>query len=127
MDELRGQESERGQRLWPMIHGPIVWAVHFCISYATAAIWCARSAGASDGLQWLVGGYSAVALALIALVAWRAWRQWDYSDDWDYDHARSNNEHRREFLGHAGFLLAGMSAVGVVYVTLPAFLTGLCG
>jgi hypothetical protein len=125
MDDLRGQESERGQSLWPMIYAPTIWAVHFCVSYGTAALWCTRN-GPSDWLQWIVAAFSTVALGLIALVAWRAWRQWDYSDDWDYDHARASNEHRREFLGHAGFLLAGVSAVGVIYVTLPAFLTGVC-
>lgn len=126
MDHLRGQESERSRTLWPMIFAPTIWALHFCLSYGTAALWCARL-GAPGGLVWVLAAYSGLALALIALVAWRSWRQWDYADDHDYDHARANDEHRREFLGNASFLLAGVSAVGVIYVTLPAFLTGVCG
>ena len=67
-----------------------------------------------------------LALLAIGFVGWRAWRQWDYTDDWDYVHGKCTDEHRREFLGHAGLLLAVVSAIGVIYVSLPALLTGVC-
>jgi len=126
MTNLRRPGTARGQSIWPMIFAPIVWALHFCLSYGTAAIWCAKRGGGEAGLQAVLLLLGLGALGLIALIGWRAWRQWDYTDDWDYDHAKANNENRREFLGHAGFLLALVSAVGVIYVTLPALLAGGC-
>lgn len=126
MSKAQRHDTKRGQSLWPMIYAPIVWALHFCTSYAVAAVWCAKFGPAGDALPAVIGGLSLAALALIGFIAWRSWRQWDYSDDWDYDHAEPNDEHRREFLGHAGFLLAGVSAVGVIYVAMAAVLTGVC-
>lgn len=118
--------TPRGEKIWPLFHAPIVWAAHFCLSYATAAVWCAKSPGTTDALPATLIGFGIVAIALIALFGWYAWRQWNFTEGRNYDHAEAEDEHRREFLGHAGLLLALVSAVGVIYVTLPAFLTGVC-
>ena len=50
----------------------------------------------------------------------------DYLDDYDYVHSGSTDEHRREFLGHAGFMLACLSFVAVIFNTLPAWFAGTC-
>ena len=47
---------------------------------------------------------TAVALVAIVVLGWKAWKQWDYLDDFDYVHDQPTTEHRREFLGHAGWL-----------------------
>lgn len=126
MDEPNPRDTKGGRSLWTMIQGPIVWAVHFCLSYGTAAVWCAKIGTDSGTLQWIISLYTLAALSIIAFVGWRAWRRWDYPRAHNYDHATADEESRRQFLGHAGLLLAGVSAVGVIYVTLPVFLTGGC-
>ncbi len=126
MGETQGINLKRGQSLWHMILAPIIWAVHFCLCYGTAAVWCAKVGAEIGTLRLILGLFTIVALALIAVVAWRAWRRWNYAKGQDYDHAAADTENRRQFLGHAGFLLSGVSAVGVIYVTLPAFLAGGC-
>lgn len=36
---------DRNRSLWHMILAPTIWAIHFCVTYATAAIFCAKAAG----------------------------------------------------------------------------------
>lgn len=115
--------SEEQSSLWMIALGPTIWAVHFIVCYSATAVVCAKLHGlAADGwlLQGLIAGATAVALAGIAWVGWRSWRQWDFLDDGDHVHHQAVTEHRHEFLGHASFLLACLSFVGVLYVALPA-------
>ena len=122
--------AEEADTLWQITLGPLIWAVHFAASYAAAAVTCAKLTGEMDhSLDWLrlgIGVGTAVALALIAWVGWRAWRAWDFLDDWDYVHGGDASEDRHEFLGHAAFLLAGLSFIGVCYTALPALLIESC-
>ena len=117
--------SPREKSLWHMVAAPVVWALHFVCVYGWTAVTCANTGAAADARVG-VAALTVIALAIIVFVAWRAWRQWDYADDWDYEHEAPTDEHRREFLGHAGWLLAIVSAVGVVYVALPAVFIGSC-
>ncbi len=117
---------ERQRSLWHLILGPTIWALHFCVVYATTAIICAKGSAPPETLRLLILAVTLVALAAIVVVGWRAWVQWDYTDDYDYEHDGHSVEDRREFLGHAGFLLCVVSAVGVVYVALPAAFVGSC-
>ncbi len=102
----------RHRNIYRMIAAPTIWAVHFLVAYATAAIWCAKIGGDTATLTWIVTGYTLVALALIAWFGTAMWRQWDYLDDRDYIHGGDTDEDRREFMGQAGFLLACLSFVG---------------
>ncbi|ETX30394.1 hypothetical protein [Roseivivax isoporae] len=115
----------RESSLWHMISAPTIWALHFCVVYGWTASVCARGpdpAAARLG----IGIATAVALLGIAVVGWRAWRQWDYLDDYDYEHDGPSVEDRREFLGHAGWLLAIVSAIGVIFVGMPALFIETC-
>ena len=120
--------SEEQSSLWLIALGPTIWALHFIACYAATAGVCAKlDRLAEDGwlLRAMIGTATAVALALIAWIGWRSWRQWDFLDDRNHVHHRPVTEHRHEFLGHASFLLACLSFVGVLYVALPAvFVTG---
>ncbi|QHQ35796.1 hypothetical protein [Algicella marina] len=115
----------RHASLWHMVLAPVIWALHFAAIYGVTAIACAK-ADATDTARWTIFALSALALAGIALNAWRAWVQWDYPSDQNYVHDAPTAEHRREFLGHAGFLLSVVSAIGVVFATLPAVLIRSC-
>jgi lysylphosphatidylglycerol synthetase-like protein (DUF2156 family) len=113
--------------LWRITFGPLVWAVHFAVSYGATAVICAKGdAGAVDSLRLGVGIGTAVALAGIIWLAWQAWKQWDLVRDRDWENDQGNGEDRHQFLGHAAFLLAVISFIGVSYVALPVLLIGSC-
>ncbi len=120
------RDLPRHRNLFRMIFAPTVWAVHFLLAYATTAIWCAKVGGDVARLAWIVTGYTVLAEALIVWFAVAMWRQWDYMDDFDYVHDGDTDEDRREFLGHAGFMLACLSFVAVIFTALPAWLIGTC-
>lgn len=130
MTRGRGHRTDLGAEaasLWRIALSPTIWALHFVACYATAAVWCAK-ADLFDlsTLRIAIAGYTVFALGLISWLAWRAWVQWDFLDDLDHDHAGEQAEHRHEFLGHAAFLLSGLSLVGVIYVAMPAFFAASC-
>jgi len=115
----------RHESLWYMIFAPGVWAVHFVAVYGWAAVICAK--GAPFALAR--GGIAVLTIIALGLILWHgvlAWRQWDFLDDGDHVHDRPTTNDRREFLGHAGLLLAIVAFVGVVFVSLPALLIGNC-
>ncbi len=115
--------AEAASSLWDIALGPVVWALYFLFCYTTTAIVCAKLGGAGPAFGWLrlaIGAATLLALAVIAWIGWRAWRQWDFLDDLDYEHDAAVTEDRHELLGHAGFLLAGLAFVGVLYVAMPA-------
>ncbi|MFN0262252.1 hypothetical protein ACKTEK_00085 [Tepidamorphus sp. 3E244] len=125
----RREFSEAASSLWLITIAPSLWALHFVIVYAGAAVLCAKTEGWVIGfaeLRIAIGVVTVVALAGICFVGWRSWRQWDYRHLGEYSHGEASNEHRHSFLGHAAFLLATMSAIGVLYTALPALLIGDC-
>ena len=118
----------RRESLWVLIAGPIIWSVHFLACYLTAAIWCAKLAapdGAVGPVRWAVAGYTAAALVGIGLSFFGALKRHRYGTatvPHDYDSAAD----RHRFLGFATLLLAGLSAVAVLYVGLVVVFIGSC-
>jgi hypothetical protein len=56
---------EHKESLWLLIVSPTIWAVHFLLSYISAAIWCAKFASRYDSIEpvrWAIVFYTAVAL-----------------------------------------------------------------
>ncbi len=121
--------AEEAESLWRIAFGPLFWVAHFVICYAATTLVCTKLTDIEGAMAWLrlgIAGLTILTLAGIALIGWRAWQQWDYLNDYDYVHDLAIEEHRHEFLGHASFLLALISFVGVVYVALPALFIGSC-
>ena len=90
--------------------GPLVWMIHFALSYAATAIFCAKTDAPGDAIGWLRGGIALgtlLALGAIAWLGWHSWRQWrtDNEDIWEDPAATSEDRH--QFLGHAALLLSG--------------------
>jgi len=112
---------DRGS-LWLLTVAPTIWAVHLLASYITGAIWCAKVAGPAGTLgsvRTLVFWYTAVALLGIAVVGIEGFRRHRYGTEASTRDLDSP-EDRHRFLGFATLLLAGMSAVAVLYAALAA-------
>ncbi|MCU0910959.1 MAG: hypothetical protein MUE98_06325 [Rhodobacteraceae bacterium] len=124
-DEEQLEFREESASLVRITAAPVVWAGHFLVCYCAVALVCAK--GWQTG--WLQPALLAVSLGALAVIAWlgfRSFRQWDVRNTGDFSNPHGEAEDRHQFLGHAAFLLAIVSAVGVVYVTLPILMIGVC-
>lgn len=107
---------EKNESLWLLIVSPTIWAAHFLVCYATAAIWCekfAASMGALRPVRWAIAAYTILALVGIALNGWSGLRRHRYGSG-SLPHDFDTPEDRHRFLGFATLLLAGLSAVAVL-------------
>lgn len=113
---------ERHRYLWLVFAAPAIWMLHFLAAYITAAVWCARHAGAGGslaGVQAAIGWYTAAALAGIAAVAWSGIRRHRHGGG-QRPHDADTPEDRHRFFGFATWLLAGLSAIATVMVAMAA-------
>ena len=119
---------EKKESLWVLTISPAIWSAHFLLSYATAAVWCAKLAGPGcplGGARTAIAVYTAVALAGIGLTGWMGFRRHSYGDA-ETPHDFDSPEDRHRFLGFATLLLSALSAVGTLYVALAAVFIGTC-
>jgi len=122
---VTGELPEEAESLWLLAASPALWAAHFALSYATAAIWCAKHAGPTGSLgpaRAAIGVYTVVALAGILIVGRRGWARHRRAEGHEHDFDSPAGRHG--FLGFTVSILSGMSAIGVVFVALPAVLIG---
>jgi hypothetical protein len=123
------RETGSGTDLWSVVISPSIWALHFLVCYAGAAIYCeklGRDAELGD-IRVLVLGATAVALAGIGLSTFRLWRVRGRSltdNDFEYEHDTPEERHR--FLSHVALMLCVLSAVAVLYVTIPMLYLSTC-
>ncbi|MFT6531406.1 MAG: hypothetical protein ACJASC_000941 [Limimaricola cinnabarinus] len=120
--------GEERESLWRIAFAPTIWAFHFAISYAAVSVYCFKfEPVASMGV--LRAGLIAMTLVMLAAIAWIGWRaylRWDVRGTGEFSNPEGSAEDRHQFLGHAGFLLAVVSFIGVVYDTLPLIVLGTC-
>jgi hypothetical protein len=121
--------------LWLLTIAPTIWAAHLLLSYATAAVWCARfaaPAGPLNGVRVAVAVYTAVALAAILVVGIEGYRRHRYAPGATGGGFEATTrdldtpEDRHRFLGFATLLLAGLSAVAVIYAAMAATFIDTC-
>jgi hypothetical protein len=122
--------------LWLLTIAPTLWAVHLLLCYVTAAIWCARfvaEGGRLDGVRTAITWYTVVALAGILMVGWEGLRRHSLpstplgsSRTEATTHDLDTPEDRHRFLGFATLLLAGLSAVAVLYAAIAAAFFDTC-
>jgi hypothetical protein len=108
--------------LWLLTIAPTIWAAHLLLCYITAAIWCAKfvSYGGALGSVWsAITWYTALALVGIVLIGWEGFRRHRHGTE-ATTHDLDSVDDRHRFLGFATLLLAGLSAVGVLYAALAA-------
>jgi hypothetical protein len=128
MTRPAAEPPEEHESLWTLIAAPSLWAIHFLLSYATAAVWCAKYAGpdrALGGVRLAIAVYTAAALAGIGITAWRGFQRHSLAGSTlPHDFDSAGDRHR--FLGFATLLLSGLSAVATGYVALTAVFIGTC-
>jgi hypothetical protein len=119
---LHDGTHESRQSLWRPVLPPIIWGMHFMLTYVTAAIWCAKVAGREGslgGARAAIAVYTVVALAAIAAVGWRGWQRHTF-DGSETQHDFDSPADRHRFLGFATALLAGLSFVATLFTSLAA-------
>lgn len=120
--------AEKNESLWWLAVSPAIWIVHLLACYITAAIFCAKAGRGDvplDVVRIAITVYTAVAVAGIAAIGIRGLRRHQYGDA-STPHDFDTPEDRHRFLGFASLLLSGISALGVLYVALPAIFIGTC-
>ena len=124
-NEDRHEFAEEQASLFRITFGPLIWALHFLACYGLVAVACAKGADIAMVRILLLLG-SVVALGGIGWVGYGAFRQWNVVETGDFVHRRGHAEDRHHFLGHAAFLLSIISAIGVIFVSLPLVMIGGC-
>lgn len=116
---------ERIESLWLLAMPPTIWAVHFLLSYITAAVWCAKIGGSLAEVRTAIAIYTAVALLLIGFTGWRGLKRHQVGAA-TVPHDFDSPEDRHRFLGFASLLLSALSFVATVYVALVAIFNESC-
>ncbi len=113
------ETAEKKQSLWLLTASPVLWAVHFLLSYITASIWCAKK-DPNSGFGTVITAiiiYTIIALAGIGIIGWIGYRKHSYGAA-ALPHDDDTPEDRHRFLGFSTVLLSGLSAVAVIYAAL---------
>jgi hypothetical protein len=122
MKDVLKEPTHGHYSLWLLTIAPTIWAVHLLLSYITAAVSCAKftaPGGALGGVRTAVAWYTVLALVGIAVVALEGYRRHRHGTE-ATTHDLDSAEDRHRFVGFATLLLAGLSAVGVLYAALAA-------
>lgn len=120
--------GERDESLWTLAAPPVLWAVHFLLSYATAALWCAKLAGPGGslgGARLAIAVYTVLALVGVCVFGIRGYGRHRLGAA-PLPHDSDTPEDRHRFLGFATLLLAGLSAVAIIYSGLAALFIRSC-
>ncbi|MEX0819575.1 MAG: transmembrane prediction [Pirellulaceae bacterium] len=107
---------------------PTIWALHFLLSYVTAAVWCAKDLGADGslgGARTAIAVYTGIALIGIAITGWIGYRRHTFGDG-SLPHDADTPEDRHRFMGFAILLLSVLSAVATLFVASVAIFIGNC-
>jgi hypothetical protein len=126
---------EREDSLWWVAAAPGVWAAHFTLSYATAAVWCAKQGSAAplSAARVAIAAFTLVGLVAVAAVGVRGFRNYHRRQHGstsgpatpprtDVDTSLA----RHQFLGFTLLSLAGLSGVAIVFQALAAVFIGSC-
>jgi hypothetical protein len=124
---MTSRRRERGN-LWLLVLAPTLWALHFLVSYVTAAVYCAKTADTTFLLpvRIAVAVYTLVALTGIVAVGLRGYRRHRHVGEGRLPHDRDVVADQLGLIGFSTLLLAGLSAVATVYTALPAVFIESC-
>lgn len=123
------RETGHGTDLWRVIAAPVIWALHFLFCYVYAAVYCEKAGRTAslDHPTLVVIVATLVALAGIGLSTNHIWRVRARSlTDNDFEFEHNTPEERHRFLSHVALMLCVLSAVAVLYVTIPMLYLSTC-
>ncbi len=115
---MNAMQSSFSRTFLSMLAGPIIWAAHFLFIYTVNGIACARPAmyAAWLGLpvsSWIIVGASLLALVAMALIYLR-------------QRTRMPHMESPKFLPWLAGALSLLSAVAVIWETVPVLLLSAC-
>jgi hypothetical protein len=119
---------EKRLHLWGLAAAPALWALHLLLSYGTAAVYCAKFAAVNGSLAAVriaIGAYTAAALGGVLLIGKHALRRHRFGDS-TLPHDFDSRADRHRFLGFATLLLAGLSAIAIVFAALTVVFIRSC-
>lgn len=122
------QLREDNASLWMLFASPVIWALHFLASYTVLAVWCAKSSGTEAAMQparWLIGLFTALALAGIFWVGWLGYQR-HRAGGGEPPHDDDTPLDRHRFLGFSALLLSLMSGVATVFVAVVVVMIHNC-
>lgn len=100
--------------------GPAIWFVHFSLVYAAEALICiGPPADRGSTMGWTVFLATAAALTGLAILAARPFRSGKK--------AARRSEDGTAWLRHTPLLLTLLSALGIIWTTLPTAVLPVCG
>lgn len=123
------RETGHGTDLWRVIAAPVIWALHFLFCYVYAAVYCEKAGrnASLDHPTLVVIIATLVALAGIGRSTRHIWRVRARSlTDNDFEFEHNTPEERHRFLSHVALMLCVLSAVAVLYVTIPMLYLSTC-
>lgn len=130
MSDAAPRQETKSSMLWvQLLAGPVLWSVHFLLSYMLVETYCQagwnfRLLGL-HGLSFLVIVFTVLAVlatALFALKSYRGWRSF-HTDRSLRDQFRESApwfEGPVDFFYFSGFLLSILFGVVILFVGLPA-------
>ena len=117
-----GKTSGDGGRISVLAVPPAVWAVHFTLIYALAALDCvARPDGLDIDLHFLTILFSALALLVLTLTTILAWRNRPPAGSEVVAQVVQNR-----FLSRMTLALSLLAAVAIIVQASPVWLTASC-
>jgi hypothetical protein len=121
--------AEQHQTLWLLTASPVIWAMHFMLSYGTVSIWCAKMVSFDSNsfmpVRVAIAIYTAVSLVAIAFFGWLGYRRHRFGHA-ELPHDADTPQDRHRFLGFATFLLSSLSGVAVLFAALVVVFFGTC-
>jgi hypothetical protein len=128
---MSAEVPEKREGLWRLAASPTLWAVHFVLCYAVAAVWCAKYAATPEAaltpVRIAIAVLTLLALFGVGLFGWDGYRRHRLpGGEGGAHHAADTPEDRHRFLGFATLLLSGLSAIAIVFEALAAVFIGSC-
>jgi hypothetical protein len=115
------QLPERPAFLVLVALSPAIFITHFVLSYAWAAVWCARLGGGAEpslaGARWPFIAVTAAALGGVAIIGWGGYTRHRHGSE-AVPHDMDTPGDRHRFLGFSTVLLSALSAIGIVFVAV---------
>lgn len=122
---MTAHTHERHEKIWVPVIAPVVWAFHFQICYALAALSCGRFTAMGRGAATEIAITTIIAVVLIIACFVRGWQRHGHEIAVGANDEDSAVD-RQQFVAVTTMLLAGLSAMGTLFVGIAATVVEPC-